>query len=255
MHNSDWVTSNDIPTYREDKLYLFRVDLTEMFNRPDSLFTSFLTANEVERCSKFRFHKDRVRYRVGRYAIRRLLNQYEADGEKVKEFQFNDYGKPRVSDQSNIKFNLSHSGKYLLIGIGRHHEVGVDTEIYNETIDHLDLARSVFSQQERTALELLSDGERIHAFYRCWSMKESFIKAVGRGLQLPLDQFSVDLTISQSDNQLLSVPWKPQLMNELKTNIVYIDAGYSAAYTCHQSIEEVHHIDISASLLDSNSNL
>ncbi len=244
MYKVNWKIGEDFPTILEGKLYLFKVDLTVGFEASEILFSSHLTVDEVERCNKFRFHKDRIRFSVGRYVVRRLLRSYLAGDHTIIEFQFNAYGKPNVDHICGVKFNISHSGKYLLIGVGREYELGVDTEVYNSTIDHLDLGKSVFSQEEQRALSQLPLEERIHGFYRCWSMKESFIKAIGLGLQLPLDQFTVDLAVANIENHLRSVVWKPDLMKVIKTSTVYIDDGYSAAFTCHQSIDEVCYFDL-----------
>ena len=252
MYKVDWKIAENVPTFQEGKLYLFRIDLTSGFEASDVLFASYLTAYEVERCNKFRFHKDRIRFSVGRYMVRRLLRRYVRNSNSIIEFQFNEYGKPNVDHLCDTKFNISHSGKYLLIGMGGKYEVGVDTEVYNATIDHLDLAKSVFSVEEQSTLANLSNSQRIHGFYRCWSMKESFIKSIGLGLQLPLDQFTVDLSVTNIVNHLKSVDWNPQLLQEFKTSTIYIDEGYSGAYTCRKSIDGICCFDLTRLLNNAN---
>jgi len=143
MHKVEWEIVSDIPSFVDGKLFLFKIDLTEGFDESAIPFSSDLTSTELERCHKYRFHKDRVRFSVGRYTVRHLLKSYLPDHDKEIEFQFNVYGKPNVDQVCDIRFNISHSGKYLLIGICKQYEVGVDTEKHNSTIDHLDLAKSV----------------------------------------------------------------------------------------------------------------
>lgn len=244
MSNLLWKSDLEIPPISSDQLHLFRVNLSEAFLRFDLEDHSHLSPREVHRCSRYRFRKDKIRFSVGRLVLRRLFKNYLSAYANPFDFVFNEFGKPSLLYYPELKFNLSHSGDYILIGVGKEYELGVDTEVYNETIDHLDLAKSVFSLEEQSALSHLPIGERIHGFYRCWSMKESVIKAVGIGLQLPLDQFSVDLSNDQKENRLLSMSWKPELKNTIKTKVINIDSGYCAAYTCHPSISDICYVDL-----------
>lgn len=58
----------------------------------------------------------------------------------------------------------------------------------------MELAGNFFSQEEINALSKIDEKDRCRAFYRCWTRKESFIKAVGQGLSYPLDSFAVSLS-------------------------------------------------------------
>jgi len=73
----------------------------------------------------------------------------------------------------------------------------------------------------------------LEGFYNCWTMKESFIKALGLGLQIPLDQFSVDLFNNNSESNLKEVVWDSTLLKSWTVLNVDIADGYSAAYTCN----------------------
>lgn len=56
-----------------------------------------------------------------------------------------------------------------------------------------DIARRHFSESEFAALDGLHGTARQLAFYRCWTRKEAYIKALGEGLSMPLDTFDVSL--------------------------------------------------------------
>jgi 4'-phosphopantetheinyl transferase len=68
-------------------------------------------------------------------------------------------------------------------------DVGVDAEASDRSVDTLGLAKRFFAPGEARLLASLPTERRIDAFYRLWTLKESFIKAVGQGLSIPLDAF------------------------------------------------------------------
>jgi 4'-phosphopantetheinyl transferase len=119
-------------------------------------------------------------------------------------------GKPYVL--GGPPFSLSHSGEFALVAVGENASVGVDLEQIkvNRFVERL--ARR-FSPYEREALQLLSGGEFVEAFYWCWTAKEAYLKALGTGLARPLDSFdvSVDLTkppvLLADRHAACSYPW------------------------------------------------
>ncbi len=99
-----------------------------------------------------------------------------------------EYGKPFFSELPDVHFNLSHSGDLVLCALSPS-PVGCDIE----KPCHYDpaLARRFFHPDEITRLFSLPEDERPEAFYRLWTCKESFMKAVGLGFNLPLSDFAV----------------------------------------------------------------
>lgn len=94
-------------------------------------------------------------------------------------------GKPRLRG-GELFFSLSHSGPWALCAVSDR-ELGADIQVrkpFNQR-----LARRFFAPDE---LELiLSAPDRDRAFTEIWAKKESYIKALGLGLKLPLESFSV----------------------------------------------------------------
>ena len=103
-------------------------------------------------------------------------------------------GKPYLRDYKNIFFNLSHSGKYVFLVLSDR-EAGCDVEEITP-LDSLDsrlaIAKRFFTENEAAAIEKQPDpASGNELFYKIWTMKESFIKAKGGGLSIPLDSFDV----------------------------------------------------------------
>jgi 4'-phosphopantetheinyl transferase len=112
------------------------------------------------------------------------------------QFSSGSHGKPALAAQfmdSALEFNLSHSGDLALIGWAWRRAVGVDIEVWRSVSDEAALARRFFSAREHAAYEALPLTQRMEGFFNCWTRKEAYVKAVGRGLSLPLDSFDVSL--------------------------------------------------------------
>src|SRR4051812_32495574 len=140
-----------------------------------------LTADELLRAGRMKSPQGRTRAVVARAALRKLLARELGWTPEEIVFTVGPHGKPRLDDESaGVRFNLSHSGDLALIAIARGAvEVGVDLEELRPRTDLRGVARRVFTQAEREAVE--AGGEI--AFYRHWVAKEAFVKATGRGIE------------------------------------------------------------------------
>ena len=99
-------------------------------------------------------------------------------------------GKPYLIGAPQVQFNLSHAGDWAVCAVGSH-PVGVDIEQCRA--GRRDVARRFFHPDEVQYLDTLSPAARTDAFYTLWTLKESYVKADGRGLRL-LRHFCVDLS-------------------------------------------------------------
>jgi 4'-phosphopantetheinyl transferase len=174
---------------------LWRVSLDVL---PDSvkLSKSNLSADEIQRASRFRFDQDRERFIVAHASLRGILARHLQAEPSRLEFSTNEYGKPFLPG-SEIEFNLSHSGDYALIAVTRGRDVGVDIEQIRAEVEIESLAARYFSSVEVSELLALPLEQRTIGFFNCWTRKEAYIKARGLGLSLPLDSFDVSLSPDQ----------------------------------------------------------
>ncbi|TYR78268.1 4-phosphopantetheinyl transferase family protein [Priestia megaterium] len=67
--------------------------------------------------------------------------------------------------------------------------IGVDIEKIEEI--RIDEVIKFFSEEERIYLSLLNGRQRLLRFYDLWTLKESYLKAVGKGISHALDRFNV----------------------------------------------------------------
>jgi 4'-phosphopantetheinyl transferase len=148
----------------------------------------------VPAADRFLFAHDRERFVAARSGLRRILGRYLGCPADAVAFRLGSHGKPALDhDEPPLSFNLSHSGDLALLAVVRRGEVGVDVEREQATIDVESMAARWFSAAEQRALLALPPEARAAAFFRGWTRKESYIKAHGEGLSLPLDRFTVSL--------------------------------------------------------------
>jgi 4'-phosphopantetheinyl transferase len=92
----------------------------------------------------------------------------------------------------------------------------------------MEIARNYFSEREIEALGNFPPSQRARAFYRCWTRKESFIKAKGTGLSFPLNAFTVSLN-SDDSAKLLETQWQASERSEWNLYSFTPSEGYLAA--------------------------
>jgi 4'-phosphopantetheinyl transferase len=164
-------------------------------------FQATLSSDEQARADRFHFDRDRRRYSVARGGLRSILGRYLDCAPQQLVFAYGPYGKPYLllaSNQVPLHFNLAHSHELALCVITLVSEVGVDVEYTRRQVTDFDkIAARFFSADENAVYRTLPAPDRRAAFFRCWTRKEAFIKAIGEGLSYPLDRFVVSLAPDQ----------------------------------------------------------
>jgi 4'-phosphopantetheinyl transferase len=191
-----------------DEVHVWRVPLDWPPTRIRAL-NAVLSIDEKQKADRYHFAVDRARHVVGRGVLRTILAQcMRTDAERLC-FEYSAFGKPRLAAGSTeipLQFNVSHSGELVLIVLTMGRAVGIDVERMRTDLEVERIAASFFSPQERLALQSLPAQLRFQAFFDCWTRKEAYIKAVGEGLTLPLDQFDVCFLPGQQPRLLATRP-------------------------------------------------
>ncbi len=143
-------------------------------------------------------------YLLAKYLIHVL---YGLEFDNIK-FKYNDFGKPLIDSNEEIYFNISHCDNYIVCALDNK-SIGIDIE----RIANIDLkiVDRFFTYEECKFINS-SENYKIERFYEIWTMKESYIKAIGMGLSMPLYRFSV---ISDSN----TIFYNNQQYNFLKFNV------------------------------------
>ncbi|KQP30499.1 hypothetical protein ASF49_13375 [Methylobacterium sp. Leaf104] len=155
---------------------------------------AWLSPEERARAERFYRHEDRARYIESHAALRLILGRYRDLPPGEMAFEQEAGGKPVLipAQRAGLHFNLSHSGSHALIGVSHCAPIGVDVEAIRPVGDPLAIVRAHFHPVEIASLARAPQDRQAPLFFRCWTRKEAVVKALGTGLALPLDGFSVD---------------------------------------------------------------
>lgn len=164
-----------------------------------------------------------------------LFNKIISEFTPVKIFK-NNHGKPYLIGIDNCFFNITHSGDWVAVAISNA-EVGIDLE-YNESFDFNEVIDYVLSEREKIFFLQLSDSFKCETFYRFWTLKESFVKAIGTGLIKSMNSFPTEL-------------WSNNICVTGKRNFKFLELpfyeNYSFAVCCNicDNIENMIEVKIS----------
>jgi len=145
---------------------------------------SLLDRAEQERAARFRRPEDRVRFLVGRAALRQVLGTWLDCDPAALRFRYGPHGKPLLdgSEQTTSHFNLAHSGNLILLAFHPSRPVGVDVERLRPGLDWRPIARRVLPADAVSRLESLPPEQGDAAFLESWCRLEARLKASGEGL-------------------------------------------------------------------------
>jgi 4'-phosphopantetheinyl transferase len=135
--------------------------------------------------------------------LRELLGQILNQAPEQIDIKKTVFGKPYLAEDPELVFNLSHSGSTFLIAVANHCQLGVDLEYFKSRVDFPGLVNHCFAEEEILYWSRLPDARKTSEFYRFWTRKEAFAKAVGRGLALGLKQCVVN---PEKPDEFLRIP-------------------------------------------------
>ncbi|PEM20850.1 4'-phosphopantetheinyl transferase family protein [Bacillus wiedmannii] len=148
-----------------------------------------IDVNKREVICKYVNKKDRYRSLLGINLVRYICSEeLYIEGNEII-FGYNKYGKPYLFNYNNFHFNISHSGNWVVCAYGGN-SVGVDVE---EIVD-IDLnITKFFAEEEKKYIYSGKKDEIQERFFDIWTLKESYIKAVGMGMSIELHSFAVSI--------------------------------------------------------------
>jgi 4'-phosphopantetheinyl transferase len=158
--------------------------------------SAILSDSERLRGQRFLFARDRRDF-VAAHALTRLaLSRYGSLAPAQWRFQEGAEGKPSLAADDRtppLTFNLSHTHGLVACAIAPGVDVGIDVERVDRRVAAEEIATRFFSAGERADLARCPAEERARRFFELWTLKEAYIKAIGKGLSHSLNTFGFAL--------------------------------------------------------------
>jgi 4'-phosphopantetheinyl transferase len=158
-------------------------------------YVSLVSQDERVRHQRFRVDQRRRDFLVGKVLVRTVLARYLRVSPRELEFARNPYGRPelvRTKDIPPLRFSLSYTKGLVVCAVAHMRDIGVDAENLGRDLIGRELA-SVLSENEQEVLRDLDEDAWKERFLSLWVLKESYAKATGMGLSIPLKLFTVRL--------------------------------------------------------------
>ncbi len=165
-------------------------------------YWSFLNQVEKQKAQAFTRLEVQKKYIKTRGVLRKTIASYLDIKPHKVAIKTGEYGKPFLMN-NEVYFNLSHSGNQFVIAVSNTGDIGIDMEQCRDRKGMAGIVNKCFSDEEISYWQGLSPSQQLTAFYYFWVRKEAFVKAVGRGIALGLEQCVINL---QNQNQFLHIP-------------------------------------------------
>jgi 4'-phosphopantetheinyl transferase len=190
--------------------------------RPDTVldpallraYDALQTDDERARGARFVFERHRHQHLVTRALLRTTLSRYAPVAPEAWRFVENAQGRPAIdspADARGLRFNLSHSDNLIACLVARDVDVGVDVEDTSRPVEYLTIGERFFSPTEAAELASLPAERQGARFFQYWTLKESYIKARGLGLSLPLSAFSFRI---DGNGDTISISFEPPIADD-----------------------------------------
>jgi 4'-phosphopantetheinyl transferase len=184
--------SQEVLSLQDREAHVWRIRL----KRDDGELTGLiqtLSDDERLRAARYRLAQVRRQFIQARAALRAILSGYTDMRPSELRFHYGAHGKPFLANRPDVSFSLSHSDGLAIVAVARGRECGADVERIRPDVDFRKIASVAFSPYEQNTLESQPPHEMGRAFFRCWTRKEAYLKALGAGFSIPPGRFSVSL--------------------------------------------------------------
>ena len=184
------------------KIHIWSANLDQPENISQKYYL-VLSQQEKDQADKYKVKELRDRYILSKGILKQLLADYKTCEYQEIKFEYNSFGKPCIATSSNaddICFNLSHSGNLAVFSFVKNKNIGIDVEQVQEIPDMDGVVNLCFSEFEKEWFYRISPGQKKEIFYKIWTTKEAYIKAIGKGFSFSPNRINLELN---SKNEII----------------------------------------------------
>ncbi|GJM30423.1 MAG: 4'-phosphopantetheinyl transferase [Cyclobacteriaceae bacterium] len=193
------------------------------FNRLSGL----LPAGSIAKLNRLHRFQDRLRSLFGLLLLSRSWYTCFKHQLNFEEINSTNLNRPHLPG-SKADFNIAHSGNYVVCALSRTNRVGVDVEQIRD-VDLNDFTRTMNPEQWA---DIHNSQSPVNTFFQYWTMKESVIKADGRGLSIPLTELVFNHRRVHYDNRI----W---YLYPLR-----LDTNYSGCLASSEKIDRLETVEV-----------
>lgn len=155
----------------------------------------YINSRRREHINSYLHVEDALRSLAGEWLTRLALSEKLHLNMFEIMIDYGKNGKPYLNSHSGLHFNVSHSADWSVCAVSAL-PVGIDIEIV-QPID-FSFAKDCFTENEFETMTGLADKtEQLDYFYTIWTIKESYLKAIGSGFSKAPDSFGAELNNHQ----------------------------------------------------------
>ena len=192
-------------------------------------YQSLLTDDETVKQQRYKFEKDRHDALITRAFIRDLLSYYADIAPSDWRFDKGEKDKPEiVNPPLPLRFNLSHTKNLIICAVTLIDDIGCDVENTTRSNDVLAVADRYFSPSETQELFSQPLEQQRQRFFDYWTLKESYIKAWGLGLAIPLKDFTFSIAPLKAEHS------DSLLSSKVPSKKIKINSNISLAFAEHR---------------------
>ncbi|TMM44807.1 4'-phosphopantetheinyl transferase family protein [Colwellia ponticola] len=211
-----YFTKSEHSTRSKKKLSLTHNEIHLWITKPEELigqdellaiYSRLLTNTELAKQQRYKFAKDRHDALITRAFIRDLLSYYADIAPQNWQFEKGNKDKPEVVNcPLPLRFNISHTKNLIICAVTLDDDIGCDVENIGRSNNVSAIAERYFSATETQELFSLPEAQQRNRFFDYWTLKESYIKAWGLGLAIPLADFSFNINSATTNyNDLFTI--------------------------------------------------
>ncbi len=203
-------SQSELSTRTKEKLDLAANEIHIWVTKPEELlgndellatYSTLLTSTETAKQQRYKFAKDRHDALITRAFIRDLLSYYADVAPQDWQFEKGNKDKPEVINcPLPLRFNISHTKNLIICAVTLEDDIGCDVENTGRNNNVLAIAERYFSSTEINELFALPEAQQRNRFFDYWTLKESYIKAWGLGLAIPLADFSFEINDTEHNH-------------------------------------------------------
>ena len=178
--------------FEREHMNIYSIKVKDISQDQIEQLCEFINIEKKYKIQNYIHKKDKIRTLFGEILIRSIAKEKLNIKNKDIIFNKNEYGKPFLKGYPKFNFNISHSGDFVVCAVDNE-SIGIDVEEV-KAMEYKEIAKRFFNKEEVNYILKEELEQQLDKFYEIWTLKESYIKCRGKGLSIPLESFTIEMS-------------------------------------------------------------